>query len=62
LAAEIKQQLGEDVELVRGSTGAFNVIVDDRLIFSKHQSGRFPDSGEIIARIRRMAGDAHPSS
>ncbi len=30
-----------------GSGGVFDVIVDNRLIFSKHQSNRFPERDEI---------------
>jgi hypothetical protein len=28
--------------------------VDGRLIFSKHERGRFPDSGEVEAAIRKL--------
>lgn len=48
----MKQQVGADVELVASSGGVFEVIVDDRLIFSKKDLSRFPDEGEIAALIR----------
>ena len=35
------------IELVGGSGGAFEVTVDDRLVFSKLQQGRFPSYSEI---------------
>lgn len=37
-----------EIELVRGSGGVFDVTVDDEVIFSKHQSGRFPEEAEIL--------------
>jgi len=35
------------VELIGGSGGIFDVRVDGRLIFSKKETGRFPENGEI---------------
>jgi len=40
--------------LIKGKGGIFDVIVDGRLIFSKHQLHRFPDPGEVTRRIREM--------
>jgi selT/selW/selH-like putative selenoprotein len=36
---------------VRGSGGEFEVSVDGRLIFSKKQAGRFPDTAEVLAQL-----------
>ena len=43
-----------NIELVKGSSGVFDVMLlgdsyntADRLVFSKHIKGRFPDEGEI---------------
>jgi selT/selW/selH-like putative selenoprotein len=33
--------------LKKGASGAFEVRLDGELIFSKRESGRFPDSGEV---------------
>jgi len=55
LAASLKQEFGVEPELIRGTNGVFDVVVDDQLVFSKHDSGRFPDDGEVEARIRRLA-------
>jgi predicted Rdx family selenoprotein len=33
--------------LIKGQGGVFDVRLDDRLIFSKHELGRFPAPGEI---------------
>jgi selT/selW/selH-like putative selenoprotein len=40
-----------DSTLVRGSGGEFEVSVDGRLIFSKKQAGRFPDTAEVLAQL-----------
>ncbi len=53
LEAELKKELGQtlDVELIAGSGGVFEVMVDDRFVFSKKNKGRFPDEGEIAKLI-----------
>lgn len=38
--------------LVKGSGGVFDVEVEGKRVFSKHQEGRFPDPEEVIARIQ----------
>jgi selT/selW/selH-like putative selenoprotein len=38
--------------LVKGDGGVFDVEVDGRLVFSKHQQERFPEPGEITALLR----------
>lgn len=35
--------------------GAFEVSVNDELIFSKHASGRFPDFAEIVGIVKKKA-------
>jgi len=51
LAAEIKKQRSVEVELHRGSGGQFEVMLDGKLLFSKKQVGRFPDTEEILSQI-----------
>lgn len=31
-----------------GTPGQFDVILDGKLVFSKHAEGRFPDEEEIV--------------
>ena len=38
-------------ELIRGGGGIFNVEVDGKLIFSKQQTGRFPEEQEILDQL-----------
>ena len=41
-----------DSELVKGADGIFDVVVDDEVIFSKHREKRFPETTEILGRLR----------
>ena len=49
--ASIQEARGVEPELVRGDNGVFDVVVDGKLIYSKHQTGRFPDPEEILAKL-----------
>ncbi|MBD3240741.1 MAG: SelT/SelW/SelH family protein [Chitinivibrionales bacterium] len=51
MAAELKKAYGVDAELVGGSGGIFDVIVDGDRVYSKHETGRFPDQGEVVKLI-----------
>jgi predicted Rdx family selenoprotein len=44
--------LGVEAELVQGDEGIFDVIVDEHLFFSRSEAGRFPESDEIIRKIK----------
>jgi selT/selW/selH-like putative selenoprotein len=52
LAASLRKEFGVDAELIRGSGGVFDVHVDGKSIFSKHDMGRFPHEGEVEELIR----------
>jgi len=43
----LKQELGIEAELIPSGGGAFEVEADGKLLFSKHETGRFPDPGEV---------------
>jgi len=58
LAAEIKKELGIDCELVRGSGGIFDVTVDNKQIYSKHDTGVFPSEKEIVDQLKKMKKSA----
>ncbi|NIA04779.1 MAG: SelT/SelW/SelH family protein [Proteobacteria bacterium] len=52
---ELKQEFGhelDEVELIAGSGGVFEVVVDGTLVFSKKQLRRFPEPGEIVRLVR----------
>jgi len=52
LAAELKNRLGIESELVASHGGVFEVTVDGKTVFSKRALGRFPDDGEVVGLIR----------
>lgn len=58
MADEIKQKMGIECELIQGSGGVFDVKADGELIYSKHQTGRFPEHSEVIQALsaRQPAG------
>jgi selenoprotein W-related protein len=51
LAAAIKARHDAVCELIEGSGGVFDVKVDGKLIYSKHQTGRFPEDEEILSQL-----------
>ncbi|MBQ14620.1 MAG: Rdx family protein [Gammaproteobacteria bacterium] len=51
MSAEIESVTGIKPELIAGGGGIFDVKSDGELLFSKFDSGRFPDAGEIATLI-----------
>ncbi len=52
MAEELKQFRSDlDVELIKSSGGVFEVTYDGKLVFSKKQTGRFPEEGEVRTAI-----------
>ena len=41
-------------ELIKGSGGVFDVTADGKLVYSKHQTGRFPDNAEVVEALRAL--------
>ncbi|MCG6961790.1 MAG: Rdx family protein [Acidobacteria bacterium] len=54
MAAEIESALGVKPVLKGGRTGSFEIVADNRPIFSKLQSGRFPDNSEVVRKLREL--------
>ncbi len=52
LVDELKHEFGTEAELVPGSNGVFDVVVDGEKIFSKFEARRFPNPGEVIDKIK----------
>jgi len=50
----LKEELGIDTELIKGSGGVYEVRLDGSLIFSKIAIGRFPETEEIAALVNKM--------
>lgn len=52
MAEEILEKTGVKPELIGGSGGIFDVKLDGKLIFSKHEVGRFPEHFEVLSQIK----------
>ena len=54
MADEIKRQIEgvEEVTLTQSGGGVFEITVDGKLVFSKKQLGRFPETEEALDLIR----------
>jgi len=44
------------ITLVPSEGGAFEVTVNEKLVYSKMQTGRHPDTGEVVNLVRKMLG------
>ena len=40
-----------EAKLTKGSGGVFDVVVDGKLVYSKRETGRFPEAGEVAALL-----------
>jgi len=50
---EIKEGFAEaNVEIIEGSGGVFEVTVDGSLIYSKKETGQFPEKGKVISLMK----------
>ncbi len=53
MAAELLAACGAKANLIPGSNGIFDVIVDGALLFSKFDTGRFPQPGEVAGKLKQ---------
>jgi selenoprotein W-related protein len=54
LAAELTKKFGATCELIASGGGVFEVVVDGELIYSKKDSGRHADTGEVARLIEKL--------
>ncbi len=50
------QHVIEDLRLVTGGQGIFDVTVNGDVIYSKGQTGRHADDGEVLALFTELVG------
>ena len=50
------QHVIADLTLVTGGGGVFDVIVDGTTIYSKHETGRHANGGEVLASFEAFVG------
>lgn len=53
MAEELQKAFDSKATLIPGRGGIFDVIVDGIKVFSKHDLGRFPEPGEVVAKIKQ---------
>jgi predicted Rdx family selenoprotein len=46
----LESRCGEKTEITEGGRGQFDVLADGVLLFSKKETGRFPQPGEVEER------------
>lgn len=55
------QHIISELTLVTGTTGMFDVVVDGRTLYSKHETGRHAEPLEVLTRFRKQyATDVTP--
>lgn len=47
----MQHELQAEVVLVKSSGGVFEVVVDDVLVYSKKQTGVFPDPEKLVGSL-----------
>ncbi len=51
----LREELGIEAEIIKGSRGIFTVAVDGAVVAQKSTSG-FPDEEEIVRSVQRALG------
>ena len=54
------QHVIEDLTLTTGASGVFDVKVDGELVYSKEQTGRHAEDGELLGIFRNIIGPDVP--
>ena len=54
------QHVIEEIRLVTGDNGAFEVVVDGNLVYSKHATGRHAEPGEVLDLFTNLMGSDVP--
>ena len=51
------QHIISETTLIHGEKGIFDVIVDGEVLYSKHETGRHAESGEVLELFRAAYGE-----
>ena len=51
MAAKIKVALGVEPRLIPEGRGIFDVVVDGNLVYSKYETGTFPDDDQLVSLL-----------
>ena len=52
MAAKLYEAFDAEPVLIEGSGGIFDVHVDGNLVYSKHETGEFPDEDALLAELQ----------
>ena len=55
------QHIIDDIEIKMGSKGVFDVKVDGTMIYSKHETGRHAEDGEVLKLFTQHVGEDVPT-
>lgn len=50
------QHIIKELNIIGGSKGIFDVVVNGEILYSKHQEGRHANEGEVLDRFKRLVG------
>ena len=50
------QHVIEDLRLITGDKGVFDVTVDGRMLYSKGETGRHAEDGEVLKLFSELVG------
>jgi selT/selW/selH-like putative selenoprotein len=55
MAEELQEAFGVKANIIPilGRKGIFDVIVDGKLVFSKYETGRLPQQGEVAGKLKQ---------
>jgi selenoprotein W-related protein len=51
------EHLIEEIKLIPSDGGKFEVTVNGQLMYSKIATRRHPEPGEVLGRVRKLAGE-----
>jgi selenoprotein W-related protein len=51
------QHVITDLRLITGGSGVFDVTVDGETLYSKKETGRHAEDGEVLALFSELVGD-----
>lgn len=50
---KIQKEINAEVELKASGGGVFEVTADGKLIYSKRNTGQFPNESDLIAQLKK---------
>ncbi len=51
------QHVITDLRLITGGSGVFDVTVDGEMLYSKKETGRHAEDGEVLSLFTELVGD-----